>query len=159
MRHISNHVGSVNDAVEQERARRALLRAEDVDAEVAKFKADTIDAHLQALVELATDNPGRRAATKLAAIKMADELAGPQATAVMKQVAMSIVLFSMESDLASEWLLRMAAKYVPTVALLKWRASAELHMNAKIKTLALIRDMEASDLASKLRRLRIADTG
>jgi hypothetical protein len=146
-------------AVERERARRAFLqlRAEDLDAEVRKFEVDVVAVHLRELVDRITADPYRREATRLAALKAAAELAGPNASAILRQIALAVVMFSLESDLASSRLLAAAETWAaPSLALVRWRASAEVRLNAKLKVLAHVRHLEASALQGSLNKLRLA---
>ena len=98
----------------------------------------------------------RREATRIFLIRTAEELAGEGASKVLKMVALSVVLFDCESHVASGRLLASAARAgVPHPTLIRWRESAELRLNAKIKTLAYVRNLEESALTSSLARLRV----
>jgi hypothetical protein len=162
MRNLSGRTDSMEAAFKRERARRAFLRvpAEALDAEVRKFEVDVAAVHLRELCDRITPDPMRREATRLAALGSAAELAGPDASPVLRQIAMAVVMFTLESHLASARLLAAAEKWAsPPEALIRWRASAELRLNAKLKTLAYVRHMETSSLQSSLARLRIAAAG
>jgi hypothetical protein len=149
----------VVEATRREQARRAFLKvkAEDLDGEIKRFEVDVAGLHLRELCDRLSDNPYQREATRLAAIKAAAELAGPDASAILRQVAMSVALFSLESHLASSRLLAATETWAaPPEPLLRWRASAELRLNAKLKTLAYVRHLEESSLAASLTKLRLA---
>jgi hypothetical protein len=159
MRNLAGRAGSVEQAVQRERARRAFLQmpAEDLDAEIERWKVDVVDLHLRELVDRITPDARRREATKRAAIKAAAELAGPGASPVLRQIAMAVVMFSLESDLASARLLAAAGTWAaPPLALVQWRASAELRLNSKLRTLSYVRNMEESALQGSLNKLRLA---
>jgi hypothetical protein len=156
MRHIGGHDGSIQQAVEAERARRHFLKVEDVAKEVERYRADVIEPHMKALVELISPNAMRREATRLFLIRTAEQLAGEGASPMLKMVALGVVLFDAESHVASARVLGSAARGVPHLSLVRWRESAELRMNAKLRTLAYVRDLETNSLRGSLARLRIA---
>jgi hypothetical protein len=160
MRNLSGRDVPMEEAFRREQARRHFLKVEDVDAEVERFRADVAEGHLRALAErIAPDAPMRQEATKRYLVKLADELAGPDASKVLRMVALSVVLFDAESHLASSRLLSSAKVGLPHLALVRWRESAELRLNAKLKTLAYVRNLEESSLAQSLARLRIRTAG
>jgi hypothetical protein len=155
MGNISGRTIPTAEAMERERARRHFLGAEDLAAEVERYRVDVVEGHMRTLVELITPDPMRREATRLFLLETAERLAGEGASAVLKMVAISVVVFDTESHLASSRVLLSAKSGVPHVALVRWRESAELRMNAKIKTLALVRDMEQAELSRSLARLKL----
>jgi hypothetical protein len=150
----------VVEATRREQARRHFLQVEDVEAEIRRFEVDVAAVHLRELCDRITADPMRREATRLQALKSASELAGPDASPILRQIALAVVMFSLESDLASARLLAAAETWAaPPVALLRWRAGAELRLNAKLKTLAYVRHLEESSLQASLSRLRLAAAG
>jgi hypothetical protein len=160
VRNVSGRTDPMEQAVARERARRAFERAPDLDDLIRKFEVDVAAVHLRELVDRITDDPMRREATKRAALRSAAELAGPDASPILRQIAMSVVMFTLESHLASARLLAAAGTWAaPSAALVRWRASAETRLNARIKTLAHVRHMETSSLQGSLARLRIAAAG
>jgi hypothetical protein len=147
---------ATHEAVEKERARRFFARAEDIDREIEKYRIDVVEPHMQALLALLSPDAVRREATRLFLLKTAESLAGPDASEVLRQVALCVTLFDLESHVASGRLLTSAARGVPHAGLIRWRESAELRLNAKLKTLAYVRDIEQASLQSSLARLRIS---
>ena len=116
-----------------------------------------LEPHLDALTELlAPGSPTRQEASKRYLKKVAAELAGENASKVLHMIALSIVLFDAESHFASSRVLASAARVgVPHSGLIRWRESAELRMNAKLKSLAFVRDMEQSELSRSLAKLKL----
>jgi hypothetical protein len=158
MRDVGDQIGAIQRATEQERARRTYLKAEDVEALVERHRVSVTEPHLKVLAELlAPGDAMAQEATKRYLVKVADELAGPGASAVLKMIAMGIVLFDAESHLASSRVLRSARDHwIPHAALVRWRESAELRLNAKMKTLAFVRGTEQNELSRSLARLKLA---
>jgi hypothetical protein len=157
MGNISGRDIPTAEAVARESARRAFLKAPDVDALVERHRVDVIEAHMRSLTELiAPGSATRQEATRLFLLKTAEQLAGEGATPILKMIALSIVLFDAESHMASSRVLASAKDHwVPNLSLVRWRESAELRLNAKMKTLAFVRNMEESALSRSLSRLKL----
>jgi hypothetical protein len=155
MRQICKSDLPTAEAMARESARRRFLRADDLDAEIARFRLDIVGTHIDALVERLTPDPMRQEATKLALVRAIDELAGEAPSPLVKMLAAGVVLLDAESHAASRSHLCAVGRGYPASDSLKWRDSADRRLHAKIRTLSHIRQLEESALRGSLNKLRL----
>jgi hypothetical protein len=155
MRGMAGRSGSLDEAMERERARRRFAQAPDVDRLIERYRVDIAHVHLRELVDRVVHDPDQREATRLHILREADTLAGSDATELITQVALAVVMLDCEYHFAS--IAHLKALEVPRLAdhYLKWRETIDKRLNQKLKTLGIVRHLDATELRSRLSTLRL----
>jgi hypothetical protein len=155
VRNLAGREDSFAEALERESARRRFARAEDLDSLIERYRVDVAGVHINELVARITSDPDRREATRLAILREAATLAGEGASELIVQVALAVVVLDCEYHFAS--IAHLRALESPRLAghYLKWRETIDKRLNQKLKTLGIVRHLDATELRSRLSSLRL----
>jgi hypothetical protein len=158
-------MGSIKDreaetqrAIEREAARRhfAALEGDKLAAEVDRLNVEMSAVALDSLIELLTSDPYRQEAFRRKVERVAEELAGDDPTPLVRLLARGVAILQVEKYAADTRFYKLTELGGPAqAAVLGWRALVDRQLNAKIRTLAQVRDVEASAIEKTAGRLRL----
>jgi hypothetical protein len=152
-------LGRMNELFERERARRFFAKAEDIDAELAKYR-DTSDVALDELTRLITSNPYEQEAAVRKVAKAAKALAGGVTEPATVECARLVAILKLETAYADSLYFRMvregqlgsrASREVGV-----WRDRSGRRLESMIRTLAYMKHCAFSDVEASVRRLKLA---
>jgi hypothetical protein len=152
---------SVREALAREKARRHFLEADDQDAEINRYLIDVADLHLDGLAaRVVPGDAMRQEAIKLDIRRAATELGGPDPSAIVAALALTVAMLKVEYDLASfRYMVAVDEERDTPVGvtseLRKWRDFACRRFTSAAKAIAFIRKLQLSDVESNLGRLRV----
>jgi len=153
----------ISHALQREKARRYFdeLPPEELDAEITKYLNNTSVGAINELIAKITDDPIQQDIQFRQIERVTRELAGPSPTPVVKMLARSVAVLSLERDLADSRFYRAMGdpdglSYRFSRELLRWRDFAHRKLNSAIRTLAYAHHIEIAAVEQSLERLRIA---
>jgi hypothetical protein len=149
-------------ALRRESARRhfATLDGDELTAEIDQYAVDVEAIAAHELVAKVTGDPMQQEATLRRLDRAGDELAGPDPSPLVRLLARTVPVLTLERDVASVKSRRVDAEGMPSSSINKdlWkiRDFVERRLNAAIRTLAYVRRVEQSAIRQAVDRLRIA---
>lgn len=160
---VPHSPAEISNALVREKARRYFdeLPPEKLDAEITKYLKDTSVYAVNELIAKITPDPIQQEIQFRQIERVTCELAGPSPTIVVKMLARSVAVLSLERDLADSRFYRALGdpeglSYKFSRDLLRWREFAHRKLNSTIRTLAYIRRIDTTSFENTLEQLRIA---
>ena len=146
-----------------DKARRYFdeLPPEKLHGEITKYLNDTSVGAVNELIAKITDDPIQQEIQFRQIERVTCELAGTSPTPLVKMLARSVAVLSLERDLADSRFYRLLGdpdglSYRFSRDFLKWRDFAHRKLNSAIRTLAYAHHIETAAVEQSLERLRIA---
>jgi hypothetical protein len=160
MRSLEEHATDIQQALERENACRhfASLEGDELAAEVDRLKIEMSAVALDSLIDLLTSDPYRQEAFRRRVERVVAELAGDDPSPLVRLLARGIAILEIEkyaADTRFYLLLESGAGGPAEAEALRWRALADRQLNAKIRTLAQVRSVEAASIQRTAARLRV----
>jgi hypothetical protein len=160
MRSIKMRATDIQQAIEREAARRHFesLDGDELATAIDRLNIEMSDIALQSLLELVTSDPYRREACLRRVEDVERELAGEAPSPLVRLLARSVAILRIEKYVSDTKFYRITEVGMETsiaAAALRWRALADRQLNAEIRTLAYVRNIEASSIEKTIGRLRL----
>jgi hypothetical protein len=165
MRTISKrqHDEDISRAIARERARRCFedLSPEERDAEIDRHLIDMNEWAVNELIARVIDDPFQQEVQFRQVERVTRELAGPTPTPLVKLLAKTVAVLTLERDLADRsFYSRLGGSGGVsrglTRELLRWREFLSRRLNNAINTLATVRHFDAKSIQNTVDRLKIA---
>jgi hypothetical protein len=155
---IKDRATGIDRAIEREAARRhfASLEGDELAAQVDRLKIEMSAVALDSLINLITSAPYRQEACRRRVEQVEKELAGEDPSPLVRLLARSVAILEIEKYAADARFYKLTELGGPAeAAVLRWRALADRQLNAKIRTLAQVRSVEAASIQRTAARLRL----
>jgi hypothetical protein len=145
------------EATSREKARRffAALEDDELTAQLDKWAVDVGRIATDELIGMVTTSPLGKEATRLRLEQAESELAGRDPSPLVKLLARSVAVLRLERDIADTKFRRLLTGPVAR-DVLRWREFAHRRLNATIKTLAYVQNLDVSAVERVVAKLRIA---